>query len=316
MSSALYAIAVAAIVLVAAFFALPLLGPGNALADWASGILWTAPSFFARIWRAVAPGPRREKPVTFPPIVAWTKAEGQGVVDANAGQPAVHRNVIKRLEDYGVPTVPAAAERSGSSATPAEQPTESPYTPPPAGLSESCVPEPPTVPIAVTGALGEPGGWEDELVTLIERMKKRRLALSLLVLQLDSEGARPEASAIVDALPARIAAGYGRAEARVWLDEPDVLFLALPGVLPRRASALWENFPYPFADTSSDGRASIVGFGVAGFPRDARNAGQLVAAARRSLEDAAVPDLNLWRAWTEPAEREAAPATEVWTSRT
>jgi hypothetical protein len=93
-----------------------------------------------------------------------------------------------------------------------------------------------------------------------------------------------------------------------------MLFLALPGVLPRRAIALCENLPHPFADISSDGRDSIVAFGVASFPRDARSAGELVVAARRSMEVGAASDLNLSRARTGSAEREA-PAPEVWTSR-
>jgi hypothetical protein len=136
----------------------------------------------------------------------------------------------------------------------------------------------------------------------------------LFVVQLDPRSAPPQASAIVDALPEQIAAGYGRVEARVWLDEPDILFLALPGVLPRRAIALCENVPLAFADISSDGRDSIVAFGVAGFPRDARSAGELVAAARRSMAVGAARDLNFSRARSVSAEREAS-AQEVWTSR-
>ena len=244
-----------------------------------------------------------------------TEAVREKIVDANSGQPAGQRSVIERLEIYGVPKASAEAVASGSSAMSAAQPAEPPPTSPTAAQSEPRAPEPATFPIAGDGAVAESPGWIDELVTLIERMKECRHALSLLVLHLDHGNAPPEGSAIVDALPAQIAAGYGRAEARVWLEEPDLLFLALPGVLPRRAIALCENLPHPFADIPSDGRDSIVAFGVAGFPRDARSARELLAAARLSMKVGAAPDLNLSRARTESAEWEAAPAAEVWTSQ-
>ena len=305
-SSVLIAIGGAAVVLVAGLIALELIPRLKRRG---------APQVLrSRLWRAVPPGRSRQgKVVTFP-IVPQTEGVREGVVDANSGQPAGQRSVIERLEIYGVPKASAEAVASGSSTMSAAQPAEPPPTSLTAAQSESRAPEPATFPIAVDGAVAELPGWNDELVTLIERMKECRHALSLLVLHLEHGNAPPEGSAIVDALPAQIAAGYGRAEARVWLEEPDLLFLALPGVLPRRAIALCKNLPLPFADISSDGRDSIVAFGVAGFPRDARSARELVVAARRSMEVGAARDLNLSRARTVSVETEA-PALEVWTSR-